>query len=55
MKAAPINLASFYNFDDPNCYKISFKNFQIDEQTMKALIMILPYLLDFVEIELFNN
>lgn len=55
MKAAPIELSSFFVFDDPNCHKISFKNFQLDEQTIKALILILPYLVDFVEIELYNN
>ena len=55
MKAAPLHLAKFFNYDDPNAYKISFKNINLDEQTMKAIIMILPYMLDFVEIEFFNN
>ena len=55
MKAATIELAQFYNYDDPNCHKLSFKNIILDEQTMKAIIMIIPYMLDFVEIEFYNN
>lgn len=50
-----MTLAQFYNYDDPNCPKICFKNITLDEQVMKAIIMILPYMLDFVEIEFFNN
>ena len=34
---------------------MSFKNINLDEQTMKAIIMIIPYMLDFVEIEFYNN
>lgn len=50
-----MDLHKFYNYDDPNCPKISFKNINLDEQAMKAIIMIIPYMLDFVEIEFFNN
>lgn len=50
-----MNLSQFYNYDDPNSPKISFKNINLDEQVMKSIIMIIPYMLDFNEIEFFNN
>lgn len=30
MKAAPIVLANFYNYEDPKNTKLSFRNFQLD-------------------------
>ena len=31
-KAAPIKLINFYNYDDPNNHKLSFRNLQLDDQ-----------------------
>lgn len=55
MKASTLQLSKFYNYDDPNNIKISFKNYQLDEPTTKAICLILPHLLDFNEIEFYNN
>ena len=55
MKAAPVNLDQFYNRDDINFPKVSIKNFTLDDNTTKALILILPYMHNFNELELYNN
>jgi len=55
MKAAPLELSQFYNYEDPNNWKISIKNYQMDDHTVKAFALILPYMLDFNELELVNN
>lgn len=52
MKAAPLILSQFYNYDDPNNPKISIKNYQMDEQTVKAFVLILPHMIEFNELEL---
>lgn len=54
-KAAPIKLINFYNYDDPNNHKLSFRNFQLEDQQTKALAMVLPYIHDITEIDLNNN
>ena len=55
MKAGVIELSQFYNDDDPENKKISIKNYTLDHQTAKAFILILPYMHEFTELELFNN
>ena len=55
MKAAPITLAKFYNYDDPNTTKLSFKNYQLDDMTVKAIALVLPFILDITEIEMANT
>ena len=55
LKAAPIILTQFYNYDDPKNTKLSFRNYQLDDQTVKALAMVLPFITDITEIELNNN
>lgn len=54
-KAAIVNLEQFYDFGDPTHPKLSIKNYQLDDQTAKALALIIPYLRDFTDIELYNN
>ena len=55
LKAAPIILFNFYNYDDPKNTKLSFRNYQLDEQAVKALAMVLPYINDITEIDMNNN
>lgn len=55
LKAAPIILSQFYNYDDPANTKLSFRNYPLDDQTVKALAMVLPFITDITEIELNNN
>jgi len=55
MKAAPIKLAQFYNYDDPKNTKLSFRNYQLDDQTVKAIALVLPYILDITELEMANT
>ena len=55
LKAAPIILANFYNYDDPKHTKLSFRNYQLDDQTAKALAMTLPYINDVTELDMNNN
>lgn len=55
LKAAPIILLNYYNYDDPKNTKLSFRNYQLDEQTVKAIAMVLPFITDITEIDLNNN
>ena len=56
MKAAPIQLAPFFNYDDPNNPKFSIRNHHLDDQTVKALALVLPYILDINEVgQIFGN
>ena len=48
-------MEQFYDFGDPTHPKLSIKNYQLDDQTAKALALIIPYLRDFTDIELYNN
>ena len=55
MKAAPIKLSQFYSYDDPKHTKLSFRNYQLDDPTSKALALVLPYIHDIVEVDFGNN
>lgn len=55
MKAAIIRLSSFYNYSDPNHPAFSVKNYQLDENTTKAMAMTIPYMIGYTDLELFNN
>ena len=48
-------MAPFYNYDDPNNIKLSIRNYQLDEQSVKALALVLPFIHDIDELELNNN
>ena len=54
-KAAPVPLASFLNYTDPNNVKLSIKNYFLDEPTAKAIACVLPFMLNITELELHNN
>ena len=48
-------LDQFYNYDDPKNTKLSIKNYQLDDQTVKAIACVLPYIHDITELEFHNN
>ena len=55
MKAAPIELYKYYNETDPNNIKFQLKNYNLDDQTAKALALTIPFMHEITEIELSNN
>lgn len=55
VKAAPIKIAKFYSYDDPRVTKLSFRNYQLDDPTSKALALVLPYIHDITEVDFGNN
>ena len=55
MKAAPIDLSKYYNETDPDNIKFQIKNYNLDDQTAKALALTIPFMLEAKEIELSNN
>ena len=55
MKAAPIDLSKYYNETDPDNIKFQIKNYNLDDQTAKALALTIPFILEVKEIDLSNN
>ena len=54
-KAAPVSLAHFLNYSDPQNVKLSIKNYHLDEQTAKSIACILPFMVEITELEMHNN
>ena len=54
-KAVSMPIAKFFDDSDPNNPKFSIKNFKLDENTVKALACLIPFLVDINEVELKNN
>ena len=50
-KAAPIILSEYFDKSDPQCTKLTFKNIQMDEQTLKSIACIIPMIVDIGELE----
>ena len=55
MKAAPVSLKDFINSSDPKNVKLSFKNYQLDQPSAKALACVIPFMTNINELELHNN
>jgi hypothetical protein len=55
MKASPIPIKGYIVAGDNKVRKMSFKNFNLDEATVKALACVIPFIVDLEELELSNN
>jgi len=55
LKAQPVDLSQFYMIGDNNRLKFAIKNYNLDENTAKALCMTLPFMVEIQEFELMNN
>ena len=51
-RAATRNIKEYFDDSDPNCYKLSIKNVQLDDNSSKALACIIPFLINITELEL---
>ena len=54
-KAASVQLAQFFDDTDPTNYKLSVKDFKLDENTAKSIACIIPFLVNVQEVEFRNN
>ena len=54
-KAGAFDLEKFYNDADQTNVKLSFRNFMLDDQTAKAVALILPYMHEVKEFEAYSN
>ena len=50
-----LSLSKFYNYEDPKHTRLSFRNYQLDDVTAKALALVLPYIHDINEVDFGNN
>ena len=48
-------ITQFFDDNDPNNNKFSIRNFKLDENTTKALVCLIPFLVEINELELRNN
>ena len=54
-KSAVIPIEPFFDTADPDNVKFSVKNFRLDENTVKSMVCLIPFLVDVVEVEFRNN
>ena len=54
-KSARLNIEDHIDDRNPVNTKLSFKNFKLDDNLAKAIVCILPFMLEINEVELLNN
>ena len=54
-KAATTPISQFFDNSDPSSYKLSIRNYNLDDNTAKSIACIIPFLVDLDEVELRNN
>ena len=54
-KAAPLVFGKFMEKQESGWWKVSFKNYHLNEPTTKAIACLIPYLVNVDEVEFDNN